>query len=81
MSDKNRRQLFIWLSVGSVVIFILLVVLIALINSDGGIPKDAFIADNELVEGEIQNQEALKALDALIKKEPVLSELPLTVEY
>lgn len=81
MSDKSRRQLFIWIGVGSVVIFVLVVVLIALINSDGGIPKDAFIADKELIEGEKQNEEVLKKVNALIEKEPVLSKLPLTVEY
>lgn len=81
MSDKNRRLMFVWLGVGSFLIFVLLVVLIALINSDGGIPKDAFVADKELVEGEIQNEETLKALNALIEKEPVLAQLPLTVEF
>ncbi|MBO7657399.1 hypothetical protein J6S55_02060 [Candidatus Saccharibacteria bacterium] len=81
MSDKNRRQLFTWLGVGSVVIFILLVVLIALINSDGGIPKDAYVADEGLMVGEIQNAEVLEKVRVVLEKEPVLSKLPLTVEF
>lgn len=81
MSDKNRRQLFIWLGVGSVVIFILLVALIALINSDGGIPKDAYVADEGLVVGEIQNAETLKKVREVLDREPVLADLPLTVEF
>lgn len=38
-------------------------------------------AGDALVVGEIQNEETLKALNALIEKEPVIANLPLTVEY
>lgn len=37
--------------------------------------------EDALIVGEIQNAETLKAINELIKKEPVLTELPLEVEY
>lgn len=37
-------------------------------------------AGDALIVGEIQNAETLKAVDALIQREPILNELPLTVE-
>ena len=36
---------------------------------------------DSLVVGEIQNAEEMKKVNALLEKEPVLSELPVTVEY
>lgn len=81
MSDKNRRLLFIWVGVGSVVIFVLVVVLIVLLNPNGKIPKDAYVVDEGLIVGEIQNAETLEKVREVLKKEPVLSKMPLTVEF
>lgn len=38
-------------------------------------------AEDALIVGEIQNLETLKAVNALLEKEPVLKDLPVTVEY
>lgn len=81
MSDKNRKLLVIWVSVGAVVIFVLSVILIAVLNFDSGIPKDAYVADEGLVVGEIQNAETLAKVKEVLSREPVLKELPLTVEF
>lgn len=81
MSDKNRRLLVIWVSVGGVLIFILVVVLIAILVPKDQIPENAFRADKALIEGEEMNAETLAKWNALVEKEPVLAALPLTVEY
>lgn len=81
MSDKNRRQLILWVVIGGTAIFVLVTVLVSLLIPRDRIPENAFRADAELILGEELNAETLEKLNKLLEKEPVLSELPLTVEF
>lgn len=79
-SYQDRRK---WLLIGSVsvLILVLLISLLFLIFGGEKLPDNAVVIEDGLLKGETLNDEELKKLNALLTKEPVLSKLPLTVEY
>ena len=76
----KRRKWLIY-GFGFFVITVLLVTLLFLIFSEKKLPDNAVIIDDDTINGEIQNEEMVKKINALLEKEPVLKELPMTVEY
>lgn len=66
---------------GFFVIVILFVTLLFLAFSEKKLPDNAVVVDDATIKGEMQNEEMIKKINALIEKEPAIAELPLTVEY
>ena len=62
-------------------IVVLLVSLLFLVFSEKQMPDNGYLVDSEVIRGEKLNQEMVNRINALFDKEPVLKELPLTVEY
>lgn len=81
MKKHNDRKKWVIIGTGGFVILVLLISLMVLIFSKDKLPDNAVIVSEELIEGEKNNQETLKKLNALFEKEPVLKNLPITVEY
>ena len=79
-SYKDRRR-WLLIGVGVFLIVVLFVSLMFLIFSEKKLPDNAVIVSDELIEGEIRNKEMLEKINALMEKEPVLKDLPVTVEY
>ena len=76
----DRRKWLIY-GFGFFVIAVLLITLLFLIFSEKKLPDNAVVVDDETINGEIQNEEMVKKINELLEKEPVLKDLPMTVEY
>lgn len=76
----DRRKWLIY-GFGIFVIVVLFVTLLFLAFSEKKLPDNAVVVDEDVINGEIQNEEMVKKINALVEKEPVLKDLPMTVEY
>ncbi|MBQ6410133.1 hypothetical protein IJI18_02670 [Candidatus Saccharibacteria bacterium] len=76
----DRRKWLVY-GLGFFVIVVLLITLLFLIFSEKKLPDNAVVMDEDVINGEMQNEEMVKKINELIEREPVLAELPLVVEY
>ena len=82
MKDNFReRRWWVFLGVSVFLILVLASTLLFLIFREEKLPENGVLVDASVLEGEELNAETLKYLNELFNKEPVLLQLPLTVEY
>lgn len=81
MATHMDRRRWVIYGFGIFVIVILFVTLLFLAFSEKKLPENAVVVDDAVISGEDLNLEMIKKLNELFEKEPVLKELPLTVEY
>ena len=79
-SYKDRRN-WLFIGFGIFVIVILFVSLMFLIFSEKKLPDNAVVVEDAVFKGETLNWEMVQEIQKLTAENPVLSELPLTVEY
>lgn len=79
-SYKDRRFWFL-VGTGIFVIVVLLVSLLFLIFSEKRLPDNAVVVEDAVFKGEALNAEMVEKIKKLVDENPVLGELPLTVEY
>lgn len=77
---KDRRN-WLFIGFGLFVIVVLFISLMFLIFSEKKLPDNAVMIDDEIIRGDLSNEETVKRINELIEKEPVIAELPLRVEY
>ena len=80
VSYKDRRR-WVFYGFSAFVILVLLVSLLFLIFSEKKLPDNAIIVDDEIIRGDLSSEEAVKRVNELKEKEPVIAELPLVVEF
>ena len=81
MATHMDRRKWVVYGLGIFVIVVLTVTLLFLIFSEKKLPDNAVMVDEATINGENLNLEMIKKLGELFEKEPVLRELPMTVEY
>ena len=81
MANHKDRKFWLLVGVGGFVIVILFVTLLFMAFSDKKLPDNAVVVDNAVIEGETLNTEMVEKINKLLQENPVLSNMPLTVEY